>query len=169
MKRVLFVCMGNIHRSVIAEVHLRRLLAESGITDIEVFSRGIQGSAGTPPPKGLNLRDYPLQWKASSQALIDWQIDMTDHVAQPVTLDAVRSADLVIAMDELVLATHSDSLQNQFPELVGKMHLFDELSGGTEGVEDVGASTIVHEHVRVVDRICQTLDKHVQTLLEWLN
>src|SRR3954454_179580 len=53
MKRVLFVCLGNICRSPTAEGVMRRLVEEQGLADqIEIDSAGTGGwHVGAPPDK----------------------------------------------------------------------------------------------------------------------
>jgi len=169
MKSVLFVCMGNVHRSVIAEHRLRSLLEDHGLLHVEVRSCGIQGSAGVPLPRFTNLRDYPDQWRASLPVLTSYGIDMSNHVARPVTRELVENADVVIAMDRRVLEMHVAALRHQFPDFAHKMHLFDELCASSGDVDDVGESDNVDTHTRVVRQICETLSSHIDELLTWLS
>ncbi len=57
-KLIMTVCKGNIHRSVIAALCVKKTIKELGLeSEYEIMSRGLQGSAGT---------DLPLQELAGS-------------------------------------------------------------------------------------------------------
>jgi protein-tyrosine phosphatase len=49
MKRILFVCTGNICRSPLAEALMRREVGQRGLDDFDVSSAGTGGMARRPP------------------------------------------------------------------------------------------------------------------------
>ena len=78
---VLVVCTANICRSPVAEAHLRAALPVDA--DVVVRSAGLRARVGHPVAPGMAaLLDVPLDAFAAAQ----------------VTPEAVRSADLVLAM-----------------------------------------------------------------------
>jgi len=83
MKRVLFVCTGNIFRSLTAEQGLRRALAHR--TDIHVSSAGTDDFPHVVRP---NVREY-LRAKG---------FDVSRHERRTLTEALLRDAHLVIAM-----------------------------------------------------------------------
>ena len=90
--RVVFVCLGNICRSPIAERVAERAAAEAGMTDVE-FS-----SAGTISEK----YDDPMDRRAAA-VLKQHGYRYTDHKARRITEIEIESADLVVAMEDVHL------------------------------------------------------------------
>jgi len=90
MKRVLFVCTGNICRSPTAAGVFRKLVADAGLTGlIEVESAGTHGyHVGAPPdPRALSAglaRGY----------------DLSDLRARRVRREDFHRFDLIVALDD---------------------------------------------------------------------
>ena len=81
IQRILVVCVGNICRSPMAEY-----LLKSKLPDRQIVSAGISGMVGYP---------------ADDKALICMDrlhINMHGHVAQKLTGDMIKQADLVLVM-----------------------------------------------------------------------
>jgi len=170
MKTVLFVCLGNIARSVIAEHLLRKILIEQNIsTGIQVDSCGLQGSAGTTPTQFPNISGYVSEYAAAHPVLERFGIDVSEHVATSINLHAVRTANIVIAMDVSVLSKAPNSLFKQFPEERSKMRLFTELSGEQSDIVDPYGNTDENRYVKIVSEIDHILRAHLNTLLTWIN
>jgi protein-tyrosine phosphatase len=90
MVRVLFVCMGNICRSPLAQGVFENVLRREGLED-EVFvdSAGTgRWHVGSPP-------DERAQRSASSRGL-----DLSTQRARQVTPDDCQSFDYILTMDE---------------------------------------------------------------------
>lgn len=83
--RVLFVCAGNICRSPLAEAIARRLAGERGLS-VEFESAGVSALDGGPAtPEALQVaREHGL--------------DLGWFTSRSLTQEAVRDADLVLAM-----------------------------------------------------------------------
>ncbi|MCC2030594.1 arsenate reductase ArsC [Microbacterium allomyrinae] len=77
---VLFVCVHNAGRSQMAAGFLRSL----GGDDIEVLS------AGSAPKDAIN--------PVAVAAMAELGIDISEHIPQILTVDAVRESDVVITM-----------------------------------------------------------------------
>jgi protein-tyrosine phosphatase len=90
--RVVFVCLGNICRSPIAERVAEHAAAEAGITGVE-FS-----SAGTISEE----YDDPMDRRAAA-VLKEHGYRYADHRARRITEVQIESADLVVAMEEVHL------------------------------------------------------------------
>lgn len=90
MIRVLFVCLGNICRSPMAEAVFRHLLIKKGLDGkIEVDSAGTgDWHVGEPPHKGTQKK------------LEEYKIDYSSIRARQLNLSDLNHFHYVIAMDE---------------------------------------------------------------------
>lgn len=132
--RVLFVCLGNICRSPLAEVVVKSVAQEQALSHMFHFE-----SAGTGDwhvGKGADPR--------SSSKAVEKGLSLDDHQAQQVTPRNIHDWDVFVAMD-------SDNQRNLIamgakPEQVVMMRAFegaeqtpdvpDPYYGGTGGFED---------------------------------
>ncbi len=121
--RILFVCMGNICRSPTAEGVMRRLIADAGLSGIEVESAGTGGwHAGEPPDERATLaarrRGVTLEGAARQVKAADF-----------------RKFDLLIAMDRANLR----ELIAQAPDEDGaeKVRLLREFDPASVGAPDL--------------------------------
>ncbi|XP_015227213.1 PREDICTED: low molecular weight phosphotyrosine protein phosphatase isoform X2 [Cyprinodon variegatus] len=88
-KSVLFVCLGNICRSPIAEAVFRKMATDTGVVDQWVIDSGATSDWNTgslPDTRGLAcLRKYGIE---------------TSHKARQVTKDDFMSFEYILCMDE---------------------------------------------------------------------
>ena len=85
MKRVLFVCTGNICRSPLAEALLRRAASDKGL-DVDVLSAGTGAWENAPASEGAYL------------VALEKGLDLSGHRARLLTREVVQQADLVLTM-----------------------------------------------------------------------
>lgn len=137
MKRILFVCLGNICRSSSAEEVMKHLVKEAGLEkEFEIDSAGILSyHQGELPDSRMRVhaarRGYDLV-----------------HRSRPVCTDDFEHFDLIIGMDD----RNIDDLKNRAPsvaacEKIHRMtefctrmvadHVPDPYYGGAEGFEYV--------------------------------
>lgn len=154
MVRILFVCMGNICRSPMAEGVLRKLLAEEQLEHrVHVDSAGTHDyhTGSAPDPR-------------ARRAAMNRGIDLTDLVARTVREEDFSTFDHVLAMD----LDNLKGLQDRCPEdglrsrIALTMTFSDENKqaevpdpyyGGSQGFERVldmleQASAGLLEHIR---------------------
>lgn len=116
---ILFVCTGNICRSAMSEYLLKKMLKEEGVTEVQVWSRGIAGSPTLHiPAVELELMD-------------EENIDISQHVSHPLLARDVLTADLILVMEK----HHQDRLQTFFSEVSEKIFLLSEFVG--QGAQDI--------------------------------
>lgn len=143
MRRVLFVCTGNIFRSMTAEFALRQALG--GRSDVHVHSAGTDDYPHVVRP---NVRDY----------LLSRGFDVSGHRRRTLTREILEESRLVIAMS----TDHRDFLRLRFGLAAP---LFLEACGeAAERLPDIEEAVLdyrsnpaaVQAHVRAtIDRILE--------------
>lgn len=119
MTKVLFVCMGNICRSPMAEGVFRKLVRDAGLQDtVHIGSAGTHAyHVGEPP-------DVRAQQSARKRGY-----ELTDLRARQVTQEDFHEYDLILAMDWENLSL----LQQQCPRSQKhKLHLLMRFAGEFE-------------------------------------
>lgn len=86
MKKLLFVCTGNICRSPMAEYLLRFMLKERGYGGYLVESAGVDALEGLPPTDKV------------VELLLQEGIDCRGHRSQPMTEELAKSSHLIFVM-----------------------------------------------------------------------
>lgn len=112
--RLLVVCTGNICRSPMVMALLREQIRAAGLTDqIEVESAGTAGLEGAAASR------YAVE------VVAERGLDLSTHVAQGLTSQAIRQADLILVMEE----AHRQRIFHRAPDHLYKVVLFHELVG----------------------------------------
>lgn len=167
MKTIIFVCSGNIQRSVIAAEILKNILLEQKLShQYQIVSRGLQGSGGRTPPKHAQLKDYPVEWEASRPAIEALGINIDDYVSTPISRDDADDASVIIAMNESVLSIEEANLVNQFSDLLSKLHHYGELDE-TVGVVDLADEMKANKHQLMIFAMNDLLRDKWQTIISW--
>jgi len=149
--KILLICTGNTCRSAMGEGILRRMLKEVGRDDVEV------GSAGTGTAPG---------WEATQEAIEacrEMQVEITRHRSQPITLQKVREADLILVMERM----HRERVLDLDPSAADKVRLLGEFDPQTREVEiadPIGMPLSVFR--QCADRLFSALKGVVQKLSE---
>ncbi len=109
--RVLFVCVGNICRSPMAEALYRA--RGRGRPDAEAASAGIAAVAGRPAdPIAVAL-------------MADRGIDLSGHRARPLTGELIAAHDLVLVMED----GHKREIESIYPQSRGRVHRLGRFGG----------------------------------------
>lgn len=85
--RIVFVCTGNASRSAAAEAVLKKMLADNGISGVEVTS------CGAKVPEGLDREEVMCRIAAEHDYTMGGK-------AVPMNEEILDSADLIIVMTE---------------------------------------------------------------------
>lgn len=122
MKRVLFVCTGNICRSPTAEAFFSDLVHRAGLQDsIVTDSAGVANWHTGKPPDSRSIATLRKRG-----------IDMSHLRARPISTDDFWQNDYLLAMDH----THLDYLQTHAGPDAGEIRMFLESLGRTDDVPD---------------------------------
>lgn len=168
-KQIIFICNGNIERSVVAAQSLRNILKEKRIgSKFSVDSFGLQGTKGTALPKHKHLSQYTKEWDAAKPTLQKFGIDISKHSFQKISGVVMKKANAVIAMDSKVYSTAKNSLMNQFPNYAEKIHLFSELTTDNMDTKDPSGSGSEKLHKKIIGDIYSTLSKKYKDILKWI-
>jgi protein-tyrosine phosphatase len=157
MRRVLFVCTGNIFRSLTAEHALRQAL--QGRSDVHISSAG---TVDYPHVVRANVRDY----------LLAKGFDVSRHQRRTLTDAMLKEADLVIAMS----TDHASYLRDRFGHApVLFLEACGEAAAALPDIEEVVLDyqtnpAAVDAHVRAtIDRIVSLIPTLATRLDRLLN
>ena len=132
---VMFVCTGNTCRSPMAEAALRKLILDSGVDDIEVYSSGAGAFGG-----------YPASDFAAESVKL-WDIDLGAHRSQALTQLLVDESDLILTL----APTHYNSVLGLSPEAFDRTYLLKSFpESGDEGggvIDPIGMPLRVYNEV----------------------
>lgn len=143
MRNLLFVCSGNLHRSVMAAALMDAILRQAG------HPANI-GSAGT---LGLTGRESPPE---VHEVMAELGLDTTEHRSRPLSRSLIDHAHVVIVMEE----RHGDHVIDKAPHAESKIiYLGDYMAAQGDVPDPIGGSVEVFRDSR--DRILEGL----QTLL----
>lgn len=146
---VLVVCTGNTCRSPMAEVLLRKRIADRlGCEPDEVDERGvIVVSAGISAMTGGRPTSEAVEVMAQRG------LDLSGHESQPVTERLVRQADLILAMTR----SHRDAIAAQWPAAANRTQVL--CRNGADVADPIGGSRELYD--RCADQIDEQLREHV--------
>lgn len=150
--KVLFVCLGNICRSPLAESVFRHLARERGVEDrFELDSAGTSGwHVGAPPDRrsAATARARGVEVAGRSRQLAARDLRRFDYV---IAMDAENLAEIEALQAAAGGTARVHRLREWDPER-GALDVPDPYYGGARGFEDV------HD---IVERSCAALLDHL--------
>ncbi len=129
IKKILFICLGNLCRSPMAEYLLRDRLESTGNTGIKVSSAGFLDQTGALSPEEIHV------------VMNETGIDISRHRSSPITKEKIRESDLIIVMEK----KQKEDLCRQFPEEASRIFLlsqFDKRNAEERDVADPIGQTL---------------------------
>ncbi len=114
--KLIYVCSGNVFRSVFAEGYTKKLLAERGINNINVFSCGIVADKSFKMPESIKKLYELYQIK---------QKDIHTHIPTKISEEILADANLILVMDMLQI----EFIDKFFPQYRYKTFLLKEYAG----------------------------------------
>lgn len=169
-KHIIFICNGNIERSVVASQSLRNILKEKRIgSKFLVDSYGLQGTKGTDLPKHKHLSEYPKEWKATKAILEKLKIDISEHSFQKITPDIAEKASVIIAMDKKTYSQARNALIKQFPKYKNKIYIFSELTKNHKDIKDPFGNTSSRFHIETVKNIYSTIKNEYKNIISFVD
>ncbi|MDD4909752.1 MAG: L-threonylcarbamoyladenylate synthase [Candidatus Omnitrophica bacterium] len=148
-KTVLLVCTGNTCRSVMAEGLLKQKTKDR--LSVEVVSAGISALSGMPAT-------------AETLSLLSKEgIDMSGHKSRRVSMDMLKSADLILVMERI----HKERIKEMAPEIENKVFLlkeFAKIKDGNSDIKDpIGGS--IDTYMNIFYIIKDTIERISKTIL----
>lgn len=121
IKKILFICLGNLCRSPMAEYLLRNRLESNGNTEIKVSSAGFLDQTGSHSPEEIHT------------VMNEAGIDISQHRSSPISLERIRESDLIIVME----VRQREKLVRQYPEEISRIFLLSQFDGQNPEEKDV--------------------------------
>ena len=148
--KILFVCLGNICRSPLAEALFKHKIEALGWKEIFVYD-----SCGT---SNYNLGDSPDPRTIRSAHKKGVHIN---HIARQLTRNDIHSFDLVLAMDTNNLNTIMQMASSEYHHKIRLMREFDPIETGEVPDPYWG-------NEKDFDVVFEILDRSTQGLLDWI-
>ncbi len=123
MKKIMFVCTGNICRSAMAHQYMQKKLY-----DLKREEEIVVSSCGTSAQNGA------LSTKYAIEVMKKYDVDMTLHIATNMFDIDIENYDLILCMT----LQHKYNILTFYPKLKGKVFTLKEyIAGNDEGNIDI--------------------------------
>lgn len=120
MKKIMFICTGNICRSAMADGLMKKLVKEQN-KDIEVYSCGIFAEDGDSPTYN------------AVEAIKEYGVDLKNHRATNIRNSKIKDMDIILC----ATVSHKNNVKAMYPELKDKILTMKEYAGFDESDLDI--------------------------------
>lgn len=110
LNKILFVCLGNLCRSPMAEFLFKEKLKESGLENINISSSGFLNQKGARVPREVN------------ELMNEVGINISEHRSSPLTPEIINESDLIVVMEK----GQQKKLADRFPEDAFRIFLLSQ-------------------------------------------
>lgn len=150
MKKIMFVCTGNVCRSPMAHYYMQKRVNELGLENDFLIS-----SCGT---QAIDLE------KATTNAILSMEqygVDLTNHRATNMIRTDIETYDMIVCLT----IQHKQSILYHYPKLEGKVKTLKEFCSGEEKYLDIddpwGFNQQVYQNcaAEIVQYVDKLLDK----------
>jgi protein-tyrosine-phosphatase len=115
MKKILFICTGNLCRSAFADFFMKTLTTEN--SPLFIDSAGIYAGNGRQPPEDAVIVGQ------------EFRVDLKNHKAKLLTSEMIKNFDTLIIMEEL----HLSFILAIVPEVsLNKIHYLGSFSDNSQ-------------------------------------
>ena len=147
VKNILFVCTGNIYRSMSSEYLCKKYLQDNGITSIHPSSAGIEAL-----PEEIHQH--------TRNQLTSLGIPNIHHTQRKLSQQIIDGNDIIIVMAQ----NHADFITENFPGT--KFYFFNELAVGEKtSVWDIDT---VENHTTNVEGVQAEIGKTISYLAKYI-
>lgn len=117
MKKIMFICTGNICRSAMAEGMFKKILKDKGIKDVAVCSAGIYAETGA------YATDEAIE---AAKELYD--VDILKHRATNIRDSKIEDMDVILCATYM----HKLTITSIYPQLTDKVFTMKEYAYGKD-------------------------------------
>lgn len=150
MPSILFVCTGNIHRSLISSMAFNKKLINSKFSNA-----GIEiSSAGTWAKDGLKTG------RRTTVFAERYQLDIRGHRARLINADIISNADLILVMEQGQL----EALSHEFPQFKVRIYMLTAVDGqpGYDILDPIRVDG--DEHTQILEEILEIVDQKFESI-----
>lgn len=115
MKKIMFICTGNICRSAMAHALMQKILEEEKLS-LEVYSSGLYAETG----------DYATY--NAIAAMKEYEVDLSTHKATNTRESNIKEMDLILC----ATLGHKMMLLQMYPDLAEKIYTMKEYVGDND-------------------------------------